>query len=193
MRAGIAFVASDRNEQSLFGSLPAIENLLMPHLGGFARKRAVHAALFERAAHDLSLHPANPALEARRFSGGNAQKLVMGRWLLPGLKVRLLVLDEPTQGVDIGARAEIYKLLHDFAQAGGAVVIASSDPTEIRALANRILVLGQGRPVELIEREISEDELVHLAHNSFAAKRGTSHGKPFGELSTESSHAAHVD
>lgn len=188
MREGIAFVASDRNEQSIFGSLPAIENLLMPHLRGLANRRAKHAALFDRAAADLRLHPRSPDLEGRRFSGGNAQKLVMGRWLLPGLNVRLLVLDEPTQGVDIGARAEIYRLLQDFARAGGAVLVASSDPTEIKALANRVLVLGQGRLIQLIDGEINEDELVHLAHNSFAAHRGMSDGN----FSTESLHV-HAD
>lgn len=165
MSAGMAFVASDRNEQSMFATLSANENLLMPHLEGIARKRASHPGLFKAAADSLKLHPRNPRLEGRRFSGGNAQKLVMGRWLLPGLKIKLLLLDEPTQGVDIGARAEIYRLLQSFVDQGGAILVASSDPAEIKTIANRVLILGLGRQAALVEHDISEHELVHLAHS----------------------------
>ncbi len=169
--AGIALVASDRNEQSIFRTLPAIENLLMPHLERFAKKRSKHAELFKTVAEDLKLHPNNPYLEGGRFSGGNAQKLVMGRWLLPNLKIKILLLDEPTQGVDIGARVEIYRLLRRFADQGGAVLVASSDPAEIRAISNRVLILGQGRQIELIESDVNEHELVHIAHSCFSTEQ----------------------
>ncbi|MCB1444767.1 MAG: sugar ABC transporter ATP-binding protein [Rhizobiaceae bacterium] len=169
---GIALVASDRNEQSLFRSLPALDNLLMPHFDGLARRRSSHRPLFRRMAEALQLHPARPDLEGGRFSGGNAQKLVMGRWLLPELDIRVLLLDEPTQGVDIGARAEIYRLLEQFADGGGAVLVASSDPQELVELCDRVLVLGQGRQIELIEDGITPDRLVEAAHKSFSASLG---------------------
>jgi ribose transport system ATP-binding protein len=165
---GIALVASDRNEQSMFGTLSAMENLLIPHLEGHARRRSTHISLFGQTADRLKLSPKSPDLLGSRFSGGNAQKLVMGRWLLPGLNIKVLLLDEPTQGVDVGARSEIYRLLREFVEQGGAVLLASSDPGEILAVANRILILGIGKPLALLESKTTEHELVRLAHSGFS-------------------------
>jgi ribose transport system ATP-binding protein len=165
---GMALVASDRKEQSMFGTLSAMENLLIPHLEGHARQRRTHIPMFRQTADRLKLSPNSPHLLASRFSGGNAQKLVMGRWLLPGLNIKVLLLDEPTQGVDVGARSEIYRLLRIFVDQGGAVLLASSDPSEIIAVANRVLVLGDGQPLALLESETTEHELVRLAHSGFS-------------------------
>ncbi|MGE0279916.1 MAG: sugar ABC transporter ATP-binding protein [Rhizobiaceae bacterium] len=165
---GVALVASDRNEQSLFGDLSAIENLLMPHYAGIARKRASQKVLFDQAAEALNLVPKKPNLAGNRFSGGNAQKLVIGRWLLPNLGTRVLLLDEPTQGVDIGAREDLYRLLFQFAESGGAVLVASSDPAEIVAVSDRVLILAHGQQIALLDGEIHEDQIVQLAHQSKA-------------------------
>lgn len=165
---GVALVASDRNQQSLFGDLSAMDNLLMPHFAGIARKRSSQRPLFEQAAQALNLVPRSPNLAGSRFSGGNAQKLVMGRWLLPDIGTRVLLLDEPTQGVDIGAREDIYRLLFQFAANGGAVLVASSDPTEIVAVSDRVLILAHGQQVALLDGEIHEDQIVQLAHQSKA-------------------------
>ena len=175
---GIALVASDRNEQSLFPTLSALDNLLMPHFDGVARRLSSQRPLFDRMAAALRLHPNRPDLASRRFSGGNAQKLVMGRWLIPELGIKVLLLDEPTQGVDIGARAEIYRLLGEFAAGGGAVLVASSDPAELVTLCERVLVLGQGRQIELIDRDITADRLVEAAHQSFSASLGSARPAP---------------
>ncbi|MFD6319251.1 sugar ABC transporter ATP-binding protein [Methylorubrum populi] len=163
---GVALVASDRNEQSLFGELSALENLLMPHFGGIARDQKIRRPLFEKAALSLGLTPKSPGLEAKRFSGGNAQKLVIGRWLLPQCKTKLLLLDEPTQGVDIGAREDLYRLLFEFTAGGGAILVASSDPAEIAAISNRVIILAHGQPVAVLEDDIQENRLVELAHLS---------------------------
>ncbi|MBZ9772358.1 sugar ABC transporter ATP-binding protein [Mesorhizobium sp. CO1-1-8] len=163
---GLALVASDRAEQSLFLDLSALENLLMPHFGSYAGGRKRQDRLFKDAADRLQLRPKNPSLAASRFSGGNAQKLVMGRWLFPELGIRLLLLDEPTQGVDIGAREELYHLLRQFTLNGGTVLFASSDPEEVVALADRVLVLAQGRQVSLLDGEITEEKLVQSAYKS---------------------------
>ncbi|MCK1625245.1 sugar ABC transporter ATP-binding protein [Bradyrhizobium sp. 160] len=169
---GVALVASDRNQQSLFGELTAIDNLLIPHYSGIARKRSTHKSLFDQAADALNLVPRKPNLSASRFSGGNAQKLVMGRWLLPDLGTQVLLLDEPTQGVDIGAREDLYRLLFQFAATGGAVVVASSDPAEIVAVSDRVLVLAHGQQIALLDSEIHEDHIVQLAHQSKAVISG---------------------
>lgn len=169
---GVALVASDRNQQSLFGDLSAMDNLLMPHYAGIARKRSSQKSLFNQAMEALNLVPRKPNLAGSRFSGGNAQKLVMGRWLLPNLGTRVLLLDEPTQGVDIGAREDLYRLLSQFAAGGGAVVVASSDPAEIVAVSDRVLILAHGQQIALLDGEIHEDQIVQLAHQSKAVIGG---------------------
>lgn len=163
---GIALVASDRNEQSLFGSLSALDNVLMPHFSRGVGGRSAQRQRFADIAASLGLHPNNPDLAGARFSGGNAQKLVMGRWLAPGSDIRLLLLDEPTQGVDVGARQEIYRLMREFAGAGGSVLVASSDPAEIVAVSDRVLVLANGSVVDVLAEDIREHRLVELAHVS---------------------------
>lgn len=165
---GVALVASDRKEQSLFGELAAIDNLLMPHYSGAAKRGSSHRQIFEQTAEDVGLVPRLPHLAASRFSGGNAQKLAMGRWLIPGLDIRVLLLDEPTQGVDIGARADLYRLLFKFAESGGSVIVASSDPAEIVAVSDRVLVLAHGQQITLLDGDVHEDQLVRLAHQSSA-------------------------
>lgn len=166
---GVALVASDRKEQSLFGSLSALDNMLMPYFSRGVRSGRAQRELFDRLADALGLHPKSPGLAAERFSGGNAQKLVMGRWLADEARVKLLLLDEPTQGVDVGAREDIYRLLRAFSEEGGTTLVASSDPAEIVAVADRVLVLAGGAPVALLEEDIREDRLVELAHISSVA------------------------
>jgi ribose transport system ATP-binding protein len=172
MELGISFVASDRTEQSLFGSLSATENLLMPHFGRrvlLSKLRNVRqeTRLFEKIADKLSVNPPNPNLAASRFSGGNAQKIVLGRWLLEDdIAGKLILLDEPTQGVDVGARAQLYRTLRAALQHGASVIFSSSDPDEIITLSDRVLVLGYGRQIAFIDNPKSESELVAMAHRT---------------------------
>lgn len=166
---GIALVAADRPQQSLFSELSAQDNLLMPHFNGIARGAQQQRALFEQFSRRVKLSPGDPNLLGGRFSGGNAQKMMIGRWLLPEAGVDILLLDEPTQGVDIGARAELYTLLRDFVAAGGAIIVASSDPEELVTLADRVLIMAHGRQAAIIDENITEDRLVHLAHQAAAS------------------------
>ncbi len=175
MDKGISLVASDRTEQSLFGTLSATDNLLMPHYGrsilpSLIRKPKRERELFSDLASRLSVHPPNPALLASHFSGGNAQKIVLGRWLLnQDADSQIILLDEPTQGVDIGARNQLYETLRQALNQGACVLFATSDPTEILTLADRTLVLGYGRQVALIDSPKNEHELVELAHRTSSA------------------------
>ena len=108
----------------------------------------------------VALRPPDPYKQARYFSGGNQQKLVLGKWL--AAQSRLLILDEPTQGVDVGAREEIYKVIRGLAKQGEAVLLISSDLREIMALSNRIVIMRQGRIVsEVMTHEISEEHLLN--------------------------------
>lgn len=175
MNLGISLVASDRTDQSLFGPLSATENLLMPHFGrrvlrSKMRNPREETRMFEKIAERLSVHPANPNLPASHFSGGNAQKIVLGRWLLEDdIAGKLILLDEPTQGVDVGARGQLYRTLHTALQQGAGVIFSSSDPGEIITLADRVLILGYGRQLAFIENPKSESELVDMAHRTASA------------------------
>lgn len=175
---GIALVASDRKEQSLFASFAAVDNLMIPHMGRSPMPRMLRSfsregVEFERAARRLNIQPPNPRLQGQRFSGGNAQKIMVGRWLVDGTGLKLLLLDEPTQGVDIGARHELYEALADVKRMGTTIIIASSDATEICHLADRVMVLGRGQQVALIDNPHDEETLIELAHK---AEHGTNDG-----------------
>lgn len=169
-RAGMALVPSDRLRKSVFSSLSAGDNLLASSFGdlcsAFFRRRSRERALFDQTAGKLNLQPRRPDLEARRFSGGNQQKLVLGRWLNEVKGCRILMLDEPTQGVDVGARSEIYAALRDVARdPGRAVVATSSEPEELIQIANRVVVLASGRLGGILEGDdITESQLLELAH-----------------------------
>ncbi|MCF3594620.1 sugar ABC transporter ATP-binding protein [Rhodobacteraceae bacterium LMO-12] len=175
MAHGVSLVASDRTEQSLFGALSATDNLVMPHFGGkvlpgLVRKPRREAGLFDKIAAKLAVHPANPNLPASSFSGGNAQKIVLGRWLLNDSAAhQVILLDEPTQGVDIGARGQLYEALNVAMSQGASVIFASSDPAEIIALADRVLILGYGRQIALIDKPEDDHELIELAHKTASA------------------------
>jgi ribose transport system ATP-binding protein len=175
MALGISLVASDRADQSLFGSLSATENLLMPHFGrrllrSILRNVRQETRLFEKIADRLSVHPPKPDLPARHFSGGNAQKIVLGRWLLDeDIAGNLILLDEPTQGVDVGARGQLYRTLRAALQQGAGIIFSSSDPAEIITLADRVLILGYGRQIAFIDNPKSESDLVAIAHRTASA------------------------
>lgn len=171
LAAGVALVPSDRKEQGLFGALTACENLLMPHFGSkllprWRRSGRVENTFWDHAAKRLDIRPARAGLNAAHFSGGNAQKIVLGRWLTPGFDLRLLILDEPTQGIDVGARGDLYDLLNTMMDQGLSLVVASSDPAEITALADRVLILSAGQQVALLDHCPEEATLVAMAHRA---------------------------
>jgi ribose transport system ATP-binding protein len=177
LRAGIVLVAGDRRHQSIFDRLSALDNLLLPHLGrlgrSLARNRRAERRTFAAVAERLRLHPKNPEPLAWTFSGGNQQKLAVGRWLAASEAVKLFMLDEPTQGIDVGARRDLYGLVRQLAHdEGKAVLFTSSDPEETIALADRTLVLSHGRIVASLARgEYSEHRLLALAHEANLAER----------------------
>jgi len=104
------------------------------------------------------------------LSGGNQQKVVLGRWLLTG--PRLLILDEPTRGIDVGAKSEIYKLISDLSGQGMAILVVSSDMPELIGLSDRIVVLCEGRVTgEFGQAEVSQEKLLWAATRT----EGTQH------------------
>jgi ribose transport system ATP-binding protein len=169
VRAGIALVPEDRLRKSVFQTLTAGENVAMASAAKFAtlgfRRKRLEQEAFHDVSRKLNLQPRRTDLEARRFSGGNQQKLVLGRWLQEGQDCRLLLLDEPTQGVDVGARGDLYNVLSESTKAGLAVVVTSSEPEELMQLAHRVVVLSRGQIAGILHgSEINQERLLHLAH-----------------------------
>jgi ribose transport system ATP-binding protein len=170
LRAGVALVPGDRIREGLFLSLPASENVLVAVMGKLAslglRDGRRERATFERGATQFALRPASPGLAAGRFSGGNQQKLLVARWVNEESGVRVLLLDDPTQGVDIGARHEIYRVIAQLAHDHGlAVLVATNEPDEIVAIAHRCLVMTAGRlSAEIDVATATPEQLLNAIH-----------------------------
>jgi ribose transport system ATP-binding protein len=167
--AGIALVPSDRRRRGIFRDLSAGDNMLLRALRRLSwfgiRRFSREADLFHNLADQLDLQPRRRALDAQSFSGGNQQKLVLGRWLQDSQHCRVLLLDEPTEGVDVGARQDLYETLRAFCATGSAVVLTSSEPEELLQVVDRVIVLSHGRAVANLARgEITERRLLELAH-----------------------------
>ena len=170
LAAGIALVPADRLRQGLFGELDARDNILLPSYAVLAtlgfRRFKLERRMFAAAAEVMAFPTAFANRLGRQLSGGTQQKLVVGRWLRYPRAISVLLLDEPTQGVDVGARSEIYRIILDSARREGrGVLFASSDHEEVVALADRALVMKAGRVIASFERNnLSEDDLIHAAH-----------------------------
>lgn len=166
VRAGMALVPEDRDQQGLIANWEIWRNTSLPDIQDLAIKRTIPSMKREldrarRAFHDLSVKAPGPDTEVSDLSGGNAQKVVFAKWLYGN--ATLFLLDEPTAGVDIGAKAEILELVRQFAREGKSVVIVSSEFEELLAVANRVLVVHGGKIIA--EREstaTTEHELVGL-------------------------------
>lgn len=157
VRLGLGLAPEERKSQALLMQQSVRDNISLPSLGRFARlgwieRRAENAAVREQV-DALELRPADPRRLVRMLSGGNQQKAVVARWLLKGC--RLLLLDEPTRGVDVGARIELYQLVRHLADSGVGVLLVSSEVPEVLGLSDRVLVVREGR----IVRESAADEI----------------------------------
>jgi ribose transport system ATP-binding protein len=170
MRQGVGFVSSKRSEEALAGSLTARENLFLNpaiHTGAGAMllrpRTELHRAL--KVLQKFDVRPADPSIGITTLSGGNQQKLVLARCMELG--GRVLILEEPTFGVDIGAKAEIYAMLMSRLAEGGAVMLVSSDFEEVANLCHRALVFNRGRLVTELSRErLSQSIITSLASGS---------------------------
>jgi ABC-type sugar transport system ATPase subunit len=176
IRAGVGFVAEDRRTQNIVPDLSVRENLLLAHLGahrGFGLGYGKRDRKIEQLLGRLGL-PAHRLLDASmlNFSGGMQQKIIIARWLM--LDPAVLILDEPTKGVDIGTRASIYAMLRDIAADGVAVVVVSSDFEELLGLSDRIIVMSDGRSIaDLPSAVLDEEKLTLLAAPRTSMARNT--------------------
>lgn len=172
MNAGLAYVPGDRNKEGLLAIRSILENMQLASWSEYGTvldmKRARSDA--ERTAKDLAIKFAHLDEPVSNLSGGNAQKVVIGKWLLR--QPTVLLLDDPTKGVDVQAKAEFYRLLERLQEQGTAILFYSSDDAELLALCRRVLVMQDGRVTATLEGDtLTSDHLV-------AAAMGTTGGAP---------------
>jgi ABC-type sugar transport system ATPase subunit/ribose/xylose/arabinose/galactoside ABC-type transport system permease subunit len=168
--AGVVYLSADRLGEGLFGTLSVRENALISTLGQFSRwgmtRLREESRAVEAQRESLSIRASSVEANVLSLSGGNQQKVLLTRALL-NQNVRLLLAEEPTQGVDVGARAEIYRILRQVAAAGAAVVIVSSDIRELEGLCDRVAVFSAGHVVaELRGEDVTEDAIAHAMMTS---------------------------
>jgi len=169
--AGLALVTEDRKAQGLILGMSVRENVTLPHLEMFT-----HAGRVDRreettavAALAAELRIRTPSIEqpARNLSGGNQQKVVLAKWLLE--KARVVCFDEPTRGIDVGAKAEIYELMIGLCKGGTSIIMASSELPEVLGMSMRIAVMRQGRIVHVFERgQATQESVIRYATGAAA-------------------------
>ncbi len=167
IRAGLALVPEDRKQQGLILEMALRDNIGLPGLGryqrvagwvNFARQAADADQMIDR----LAIRTPGPTQIVQYLSGGNQQKVVLGKWL--ALAPRVLLLDEPTRGIDVGAKQAIYRLMEELAASGVAVLFASSELEEILGMADAVLVMHEGRITGQLQRDaLSEEAIMSLA------------------------------
>ncbi|RMF38624.1 MAG: sugar ABC transporter ATP-binding protein [Planctomycetota bacterium] len=170
IEAGIALVPEDRKQQGLILEMAVRTNIGLP---GLARHKV--AGVFQNRRREiedtaqmidqLRIKVADPRQRVQDLSGGNQQKVVIGKWL--SMHPDVLLLDEPTRGVDIGAKQEIYRLMEELAERGVAILFASSEMEEVISMSDRVLVMHEGRLMgELTGDQVTEENIMHLATGS---------------------------
>jgi ABC-type sugar transport system ATPase subunit len=162
IRAGIGYIPEDRREAALFLDMSVAENVAASRNRGWLWDRRAQHATANEFRERLAIRTPSVGQVVANLSGGNQQKVVLARWLQSNLKV--LIADEPTRGVDVGAKAEMHELFRRLAAQGTAIVLISSEMPELLALADRILVMQQGRVSgELDAKQATEETILQYA------------------------------
>ncbi len=167
-RLGIALVTEDRKRLGLFPELSVGKNISMCSLRqvltGFLMSQRKERVASQSMVEKLQVKTAGLAAGITSLSGGNQQKCILGRWLLTNPKV--LLLDDPTRGIDVGAKAELYRLIQSLCSEGLSVIVTSSEMPELLALCDRIMVLSEGRQTAMFDRaEATQQLIMHAAAN----------------------------
>ena len=162
IQAGICLVPEDRRGRGIIAPMTVRDNITLPALESYARLGVVKRVAETSAARDavaaLSVKASSIEAPVATLSGGNQQKVVLGKWL--ALEPRVMIFDEPTQGVDVGAKAEIHRLIRRLADEGAAVVMISSDIEEIVAESDRVAVMHAGRITGILDGPSSTPEAI---------------------------------
>ena len=167
IQSGVVYLTESRKTDGLAIRLPAGENVMAAHIPNMSKgqyyKPGFGAALVKQLMEDLCVYPPEPGRPVTNFSGGNQQKILMAKWLATNPKV--LILDEPTRGVDIGAKEIIHRAVAELAACGSAVILLTSDLPEMAGLSDRAMVLRNGHVIgEIHKEEINESTLLLAAN-----------------------------
>jgi rhamnose transport system ATP-binding protein len=166
MRLGIAYVTEDRRALGLTMPMSIVANVTLPTLPrylnrlGLVKQRA-EVATAEQFRERLSIRTPSVKVEVDKLSGGNQQKVMLSKWL--NAEPRLLILDEPTRGIDVGAKAEVHHMINDLAAEGLGIILISSDLPEVLAMSDRIVVMREGRQMGIFDRAQADQENVMTA------------------------------
>jgi ABC-type sugar transport system ATPase subunit len=175
--AGLGLVPEDRKAQGLILQMAVRENVALPSLSslsnfGVLKRRGVDSATSELV-RSLRIRLRSLGQEARTLSGGNQQKVVLAKWLM--LSPRVLILDEPTRGIDVGAKAEIYHLVGELARSGIGIIFISSELPELLAISDRVAVMSRGTIVTVLDRDQATPELVMRYATGFERSSQVAH------------------
>jgi ribose transport system ATP-binding protein len=175
VRHGIALLTEDRKEQGLFLSLPVRANVSITRLGRLSRLGWIDPGQEQRIARQyvdsLGIKCWSVEQLVRQLSGGNQQKVVIAKWLFRDCDI--LIFDEPTRGIDVGAKFEIYRMLNDLARQGKAILFVSSDLKELMAVCHRILVMSAGRVAgDFVRGQWTQEAIMAAAFSEYVKTQG---------------------
>lgn len=164
LAAGIGLVPKNRKENAIIKDMSILQNMSLTALSHFRRHGLIDGskeiAAFERYREMLSIKAADPTLPIVSLSGGNQQKVVLAKWL--EADPQILIFDNPTQGIDVGAKSEIYQIISGLADRGKSIIILSSELPEILRLCDRVIVMSQGEVAAVLPRQQADEETIML-------------------------------
>ncbi len=163
---GIYLIPEDRRQSGLIVDFNVRENISLPNLDSYSSAKIINFKKESKAAREackaINIKTPTPEMRAANLSGGNQQKVVLARWLT--FAPRVLIFDEPTRGIDVGAKSEIYELIRKLAADGVSVIVISSEMEEVLGISDRIAVMHEGRLTGILERsQFSEEAVMRLA------------------------------
>ncbi|AUD15366.1 MULTISPECIES: sugar ABC transporter ATP-binding protein [unclassified Planococcus (in: firmicutes)] len=163
---GIGYVTEDRKSEGLIVDFTVEENISMANFESISKKGLLskdkERSLYDRMVKRLGIRTSGPDQAAKSLSGGNQQKVVIAKWL--GIEPDVLILDEPTRGVDVGAKKEIYSIINELAARGVAILMISSELPEVIGMADRVLVMHEGKlTADLPKQKMTQETIMHYA------------------------------
>ena len=166
MKYKIGFVTEDRKLTGLFLNLNITDNMIMPEMSPYLENFLVSVTKSQQIANQqkekLKIKAPNVEVITNNLSGGNQQKVLLARWLL--LEPEILILDEPTKGIDVGAKAELYKLMVELSRQGKTIIMITSDMLELLSMSDRVMVMHEGHKVGIIpHNELTQERVFELA------------------------------
>lgn len=166
LKYGIALIPENRKTQGFVNNLTNAENMALASMDKFTNGMFVNEGKIknncEYYIEQMNLQPNDPEYQTDSLSGGNAQKVIIAKWLTANPDI--IIFDEPTKGIDVGAKAEIYRLMEDMAAEGKAIIMVSSELPEVIGMSDRVIVMREGRIVgELSRNELNEESILHYA------------------------------